>query len=353
MDRTGFPATEAAGARTTALQPASLDELTAFRFGHAQDDQAGTGCTVIIAPEGAVASVDVRGGGPATRETDLLAPENMIQAIHAVTLSGGSAFGLSASTGVMLALEERGIGFELLGMRVPIVCGACLFDLAVGDGSVRPDAAMGKAAVEAAFAAQSSSNRSGAAPIAMGNYGAGSGCSVAKMLGAEGAMKSGFGWAAYRHGDVVVGALVAVNALGCIYDRDGSLLAGVRAPSGSGASTPTMIDGVEAFLQGASDAPALNTTIGCVVTNAALTKAQAKKVASIAHDAYARVISPVHTSNDGDAIFCMAAGTKDQPAVAASMDTVAVVAVEAMQDAIINGVRAAKSAFGLPGLAGE
>ncbi|MEG1750255.1 MAG: P1 family peptidase [Raoultibacter sp.] len=323
------------------LEQATLADLPDFCFGNASDVKAGTGCTVIVAPAGATAGVDVRGGAPATRETDLLKPENTVQEIHAITLAGGSAFGLDASCGVMEALEARKIGFELMGMHVPIVCGACLFDLPVGDSSVRPDAAMGRAACEAAFTQ---------AAFEEGNCGAGTGATCGKMFGPAGTMKSGLGSSAMRFGDLVVGAVVAVNAMGCIHDRDGAPLAGALGADGK----PTA--GIPAFLQAAALMQAVqteasplttNTTIGCIVTNARLTKAQATKIASITHDAYARTIMPVHSSNDGDAVFCMASATID-----AEFDIVGVLACEAMQQAILRGVRQAKTAYGLLGLAG-
>ena len=328
------------------LKSVGLEALPAFSFGNAQDESAGTGCTVIAALEGAVGGVDVRGGGPATRETDLLKPENMVQKVNAVVLSGGSAFGLAAATGVMEGLEARGIGFKVGPACVPIVVGADLFDLLIGSGTVRPDAAMGARALEAALAGE---------PFLQGNYGAGTGATVGKMSLAAGMpMKAGLGHAAVQLGSLVVGAVVAVNAAGCVTDGAGTTLAGVRAPDG------TVLSGVDAFLAekavqmaNAPDAPweadgvVTNTTIGCVVTNAVLTKAQATKVASVTHDAYARTIYPVHTQGDGDAIFCLASGP-----VKAEQDLVSVMAVEAMQQAVVNAVVHAKSAYGLVGLAG-
>lgn len=320
-----------------AFTPAEITDLKAFSIGNAQNTEAATGCTVILSLDGAVCGVDVRGGGPATRETDLLKPENTVEAVHAVVLSGGSAFGLAASTGVMEELEAQGVGFELLGMHVPIVCGACLFDLPVGRSDVRPDAAMGKAAVQAALAGET---------LTQGNVGAGCGCTVSKLRGMEHAWKSGLGYAAYRFGDIIVGAVVAVNACGNVNDRSGATIAGPTDEQGA------MESGVESFKRATEEqliqdqnAPCTNTTIGCIITNASITKAQAQKVASITHDAYARTISPVHTSNDGDTIFCMASKEVEAP-----YDLVAVMATEAMHDAIINGVTHAAPAYGLPGL---
>ena len=315
------------------IEPAKLEDLTAFKFGNAANQEAGTGCTVIVALDGATAGVDVRGAAPATRETDLLKPDNTVQQIHAVVLSGGSAFGLAAATGGMEGLEEQGAGFELIGFRVPIVCGASVFDLLVGDGSVRPDAEMGKAALAAALAGE---------PFEHGNVGAGTGCTVSKLLGLENLVKSGLGIAAYRFGELIVGAVVAVNACGCVVDCDGTFI-------GSPVVDGERLSGIKAVIAAANAAAAqapaeapTNTTVGCIVTNAKLTKAQASRVATTTHDAYARAIVPVHTSNDGDAIFCMASGE-----VEADGDLVAALACEAMQSAIIDSVKSARSAYGI------
>lgn len=317
------------------FQQAELADLTAFRFGHAQDLETATGCTVVIAPEGAICGIDVRGGGPATRETDLLKPENMIQAVHAVVLSGGSAFGLEASSGVMDALAEREIGFAIENARVPIVTGACLFDLLVGKNA-HPDKAMGRIAAEAALAGN---------PFDEGVVGAGTGASIGKLLGGDRAMKSGFGFHVLRFGELIVGALVAVNALGNIRADNGSWIAGCRTDEG------TVMDGVQAFAlaaqamatQDQAASACANTTIGVLVTNARITKAEATKISSTCHDAYARAIKPVHTSNDGDAIFTFASGEVDTVS-----DLVAVLGTEAMQQAIYRAVSTAQSAYGLP-----
>ena len=314
------------------IEKTDLTALPDFLFGHAQDVDAGTGCTVVIAPEGACCGIDVRGGAPATRETDLLRPENMIEKIHAVVLAGGSAFGLEASCGVMDALAQRGIGFHLDAACVPIVCGACLFDLTVGKDQ-HPDKAMGVAAVEAAF--------EGIA-LAEGNVGAGTGASVGKLLGRSHAMKSGFGIAVLQAGGLVVGALVALNALGNIIEPNGKLVAGCRGADGA------IVDGLDALVLAAEQlgqaAVPANTTLGIVVTNAKLSKAQATKTASLVHDAYARTIKPVHTANDGDTVFTLASGQ-----VEALPDLVAAIAAEAMASAIYRAIETATSAYGLPG----
>ena len=318
---------------TGSFPPARPSDLAAFGVAHATDAEAGTGCTVCVAPAGAVCGVDVRGGAPATRETDLLRPENTVEAVHAVVLAGGSAFGLAAADGVMEALAEAGCGFELAGLRVPIVCQACLFDLPVGRPS-HPGPAAGAEAARAAL-----ERVGGAYDLAQGNVGAGTGASVGKFLGPAHAMKGGFGWQGARAGELVVVALVAVNAAGNVRDADGAWVAGA-CEGGRIVSAP------EAFARQAQAAaegsPCENTTLGAVLTNAQLTKAQATKVSSMAHDAYARAIEPVHTTQDGDAIFTFASGP-----VAAPVDLVGLLACSAMQGAITGAVRHAQGAYGL------
>lgn len=301
-----------------------------FLVGTSENLEAGTGVTAVICPDGAAAGVDVRGGGPATRETDLLKPENMIQKIHSVVLSGGSAFGLTAASGVMLALEERGIGFQTTGGKVPIVCGASLYDLAVGDSHVRPDIQMGREAVENAFQHQAKLS---------GNLGAGAGATVGKYRGAQRMMKSGQGVSSIQIGKLQISAVVAVNALGDVYDQ-GRKIAGLLDPSGDHFGKTTDEEMLE---DGRTHLEALeNTTIACIMTNAKLTKAQCQKIASIAHDGYARAISPVHTSADGDTIFVMASGK-----IEADFDLVGVAAAEQIRLAILEGVRSAEPMFGL------
>lgn len=319
------------------FKKATYSDLPEFKFGHAQETQAGTGCTVVLAPLGATAAASISGGGPATRETDLLKPENMIESVHALVLSGGSAFGLEASCGVMDALAERKIGFSLGEAFVPIVCGASLFDLLVGENTA-PDKAMGYAAVQTAFEDR---------PFGEGNVGAGTGASVGKLLGPQNAMKSGFGMSFLKHEDLVVGALVAVNAVGNVMDASGAWMAGCHDGQGN------IIDSTHALIQAAqaqsfdqkAATPPTNTTLGIVVTNAKLTKAQATKVSSLVDDAYARAIKPVHTSNDGDAIFTFASKKVD-----ALPDLVGTIACEAMEDAIRRAIKTARSAYGLPAL---
>lgn len=302
---------------------------------HATDAAHGTGCTVICCPEGATCAVDVRGGAPASRETDLLRPEETVQEVHAVVLSGGSAYGLAASCGVVEELERRGVGLDVGVGVVPIVTGACLFDLACGDPSVRPTAADGAAACAAAL-------DSPAAPLARGNVGAGTGATVGKLGGAERAMKGGLGEDVEVAGDLVCGAVTAVNACGDVVDPDdGTPIAGMRAA----ADSPELASSEDLLCSQGASMPLsrTNTTISCVVTNARLTKAQALKVAQIAADGYAHAIRPTHTTNDGDSVFVLATG-----AVEAEVDVVGALAVRALGRAIADGARQASSAHGFP-----
>ncbi len=310
----------------------SIQNIEGFFIGNAQDIEGGTGCTAIYCPEGASAGVDVRGGGPATRETDLLNPVNMVDKIHCVMLSGGSAFGLAAADGAMAYLEEHEVGFDVGVGRVPIIPSACLFDLVVGDPKRRPDREMGYAAL---VDAEKNAPQSGL-------VGSGTGATVGKICGAERAMKSGLGIYAEQIGDLKVGAVVAVNALGDVMDWETHRpLAGLLKEDGTGvASTLTafkqIVDPNFSAFQG-------NTTLGCVITNAVLTKSQAKKVAMMTHNGYARAICPVHTSADGDAIFTMAKGK-----VEAHIDVVGAVAAEVMMKAICRAVKV-PSAYGFKG----
>lgn len=316
------------------FQTAGYEDLPAFRAAHATDAEGGTGCTVFVAEEGAVGAVDVRGGAPATRETDLLRPENMVQQIHAVVLSGGSAFGLEAACGVMDELAGRGIGFKLAGACVPIVCGASLFDLPVGH-PVWPGKDAGQQAAAEAFAEP--------APLAQGCVGAGTGATVGKMGLPAQVMKSGFGWAGVRMGEVVALANVAVNALGNVRAEDGSWLAGTLAPDGRVEDPLAAAARAQAAQAATAEgAPVTNTTIGCILTNASLSKAQATKVAQISQDAYARAIMPAHTLNDGDTIFVMASGEVEAPT-----DMVGILATAAMERAIRSAIRQATGAYGL------
>jgi len=307
-----------------------IKDIRGFKIGSTENQVAGTGVTVIISETGATAGVDVRGGGPATRETDLLKPENMVQEINAVVLSGGSAYGLEASCGVMDSLEKKNIGFETGFGVVPIVCGASLFDLPVGDPKVRPDKAMGAEAVENAYQGT----------FEQGNHGAGTGATVGKYKGPSRMMKGGQGASAIEAGALQVGAVSAVNALGDIFDIEGNKIAGLLTADGRGlASTAEAImdDIAEQF-----DVFKGNTTITCIMTNGKLTKAQCTKLASIAHDGYARAIKPVHSTADGDTIFVMATGE-----VEVNFDALAVIATDQVSKAIAKGILSAESDYGL------
>jgi L-aminopeptidase/D-esterase-like protein len=304
----------------------ALTDVRGIEVGHAQDEEALTGCTVILCREGAVAGVDVRGGAPGTRETDLLDPINLVQKVHAIVLAGGSAFGLEAATGVMRYLEEQEIGFDTGAAKVPIVPSAILYDLDIGHASVRPDSAMGYLAA----------SRASSAPPTEGNIGAGTGASVGKMRGMKYAMKSGVGTWSVNINGVIVAALVAVNAIGDVIDpQTGTKIAGLR----SGSTLEWMKKGQ------ARAASQSNTVIGVVATNARLTKAEATKVAQMAQDGLARSIRPAHTMFDGDTIFALATGERQ-----ADVSMVGAFAAEAMAEAVVRAVKLAKSAGGLPGL---
>ena len=281
----------------------SVVDVPGLQVGHFTLSERLTGCTVVLAPHGAVGAVDVRGAAPGTRETDLLDPANLVDKVHAVLLSGGSAFGLDAATGVVRWLDEQGIGFETGYGRVPIVPAAVLFDLPVvrpgDDPKARPDAQAGYQACQAA---------STATPAA-GNVGAGAGACVGKLFGLDRCMKGGIGNASVRVGPWVVGALVACNAVGDVIDpATGQVLAGARTADGR-----SLLDTQRALLQGErgnSPLPGTNTTIGVIATNATLTKPQAKRLAMSAHDGLARSIRPAHTTLDGDTLFALATGTE-------------------------------------------
>ena len=315
------------------MKEINISEMKGFRVGNAENTEAATGCTAIICENGAFAGVDVRGGSPASRETELLRPVNTVQQIHCVMLSGGSAFGLEAGDGAMQFLDEQGIGFDTGFGKVPIVCGASLFDLELVTNSVRPDKAMGYAACKAAF---------DGAPVLGGNHGAGTGATVGKFGGAETMMNSGLGIYAVQSGDVQVAAVVAVNALGDVFDYDTKkILAGMLTPEKDAFadSIKVMYDQIEKpkDLWGGA-----NTTIGCVLTNAKIDKCQANKLATIAHNGYAQAIRPVHSSADGDTIFVMATGEAE-----VGIDALGALVTEVMARAINRAVLDAEPAYGL------
>ena len=278
-------------------QSGSITDVLGLEVGHFTDTRRPTGCTVVIARDGAVAGVDARGAAPGTRETDLLHPSNLVECVHAITLAGGSAWGLDAASGVMQWLEENNIGLQVGFGLVPIVPAAVLFDLPVGDARIRPDARAGYQACVAASRA----------PAAEGNVGAGAGALIGKIFGLPCAMRGGIGSAAMTMDGVTVGAIIACNAMGDVFNPDtGELLAGARSPDGS-----TLIDSCKALLRGERPKRVLtgtNTTIGIVATDAVLTKAQAHRMAVVAHDGLARSIKPVHTLLDGDTLFALGTG---------------------------------------------
>ena len=322
------------------LSPTSIRGI---RIGNAQNEEALTGCTVILCEHGAVGGVDQRGGAPGTRETDALQPVHLVQEVHAIVLSGGSAFGLDTASGVVRYLEEKGVGFDTGVAKVPIVPAAILFDLDIGDAKIRPDAQMGY---------QACLNASDEPP-AEGNVGAGCGASVGKILGIHQAMKSGLGWDAfYLGGGLIVSAIVAVNAFGDVIDpQNGQIIAGARSlqkgplrigEEGYFANTMEVMKGFvgRTIL---SFAMRGHTVIGCVITNARLNKEQTTKVAQMAQDGIARTIRPAHTMLDGDTIFAIATGEKK-----ADVNLIGAYAAEVFSRAILRAVRSATPAGGLP-----
>ncbi|HWQ99090.1 MAG TPA: P1 family peptidase [Clostridia bacterium] len=305
----------------------AITEIEGFRIGNAENADAGTGCTVILCENGAIGGVDVRGGSPGTRETDALNPICNRKSVHAVFFAGGSAFGLDAGGGVMRFLEEQGVGRDVGVARVPNVSGAILFDLKYKRADIRPDADMGYLACQNAYET---------APQ-QGNFGTGTGCTVGKILGQEHAMKGGLGLFALQEGELKAGAVVAVNCVGDVIDRKTSeVLAGVRrdgstCPGGSAELILRTYDAQEDFFSG-------NTVLACVMTNARLDKAQANRLAMVCHDALARAVYPAHTTFDGDTIFVLSNGS-----VSTNPDAAAVLACDALEQAILSGVRHART----------
>ncbi|HLW01783.1 MAG TPA: P1 family peptidase [Ktedonobacterales bacterium] len=335
-----------------------ITDIPGLRVGHDTNLEAATGCTVLLCDWPAVGGVDVRGGAPATRETDLLRPHYMMPEVHAVVLTGGSAFGLDAASGVMRHLEARGVGYAVGDVRVPIVPAAALFDLGLGRADMRPDAAAGERACQAA------TNGS----VAQGSVGAGTGATVGKFLGAGQAMKGGLGSASASLPDgTLVGALVAVNAIGDVRDPDTQrIIAGTRHPSGQGflfeslpvIATPTRPDAPAAPATEASapevfpgSAPLAHTTIAVIATNALLTKTDANIIARMAHDGLALAIRPVHTSFDGDTIFALGMG-RLAPDVTApgpmELSMIGAAAVQTLARAVVKAIQAATTLHGVP-----
>lgn len=316
------------------MQEIKITDIKGIRIGQAENAEAGTGCTVVISEGGSPVGLDVRGGGPASRESELLKPLASAEVIHAVVLAGGSAFGLDAAGGVMQYLEERGIGFDVGVTKVPLVCQSDLFDLTVGDPLVRPDRAMGYAAC---VAAEKGNYKDG-------NHGAGTGATVGKLRGMDYCMKSGIGSYAVQIGELQVGAIVAVNALGDIYDwKTGKVVAGqlnedLTTPGAGMEELYRRIKPIENRFTG-------NTTIGVVLTNGKFTKTQLCKIAGMTQNGYARAIRPVHTSADGDSIYAMSVGTVDS-----DIDVVGSIAADVMAEAILRAVNSAESAYGYPAM---
>jgi L-aminopeptidase/D-esterase-like protein len=310
----------------------AITDVPGIKVGHYTDLEAATGCTVILCEEGAVAGVDVRGGAPGTRDTDLLNPINVVEKIHAIMLSGGSAFGLNTIGGVQRFLEEKGVGYEMAGVRVPIVPGTVVFDLDVGSAKIRPGLAEGyQACLNAA-----------SGPVAQGCVGAGTGAVFGQLKGKRLATKGGLGTASIKtYGDVIVAAVIVVNALGDIFDPEtGKLLAGIRREDGKGFDNT-----IELMKQGYTylAEPGHNTVVGVVATNALLTKAQATKVAGMAHDGLARAINPSHSMHDGDTIFSLSLGN-----CKSDITTVGSMAAEVTRQAILSAVKQAASLDGVP-----
>jgi len=306
----------------------AITDVAGIEVGHFTDARRPTGCTVIITRAGAVAGVDVRGAAPGTRETDLLNPANLVEQVHAIVLAGGSAWGLDAASGVMQWLEENQIGLKVGFGLVPIVPGAVLFDLPVGDARVRPDA---RAGYQACLAASR-------APPLNGNVGAGAGALVGKVFGLQRAMRGGIGSASVTVDGITVGAIIACNAMGDIIDpATGQLLAGARTLDGT-----ALLNSREAILAGVLPQTVLvgtNTTIGVIATDAVLTKAQAQRLALVAHDGLARSINPVHSPFDGDTLFALGTGLAGR---SANMLVLGTMAAEATAQAVVRAVMAAK-----------
>lgn len=312
------------------MREIKITDIEGIKIGNAEDKIAGTGCTVIICEKGAVAGVDVRGGGPASHETELLNPINTVNAVHGICLSGGSAYGLESTAGVMKYLEEKKIGFRVGDVVVPIVCGASIFDLAVGNSKIRPDKKMG-------YEASKNSERN---IVCEGNFGAGTGATVGKYRGMERAMKSGLGVYAVQVGELKVGAVVAVNAVGDVIDTEiGKPLAGIlNKEKNKILSTREEIWNDFEKTGGKFTG---NTTIGCLITNGKFTKAEATKISGMTHNGFARAIYPVHTALDGDTIFTLGTGE-----IEADVNILGSLGAYVMEKAIISAVKNSEGAYG-------
>ena len=307
-----------------------IQDIEGFKLGHASNLEAGTGCSVIIAEKGASAGVAVRGGAPGTRETDLLDPSELIQEIHGLVLSGGSAFGLDASSGVMEYLEKKDIGFDVTVAKVPIVCSAVLFDLACGNPHIRPDKEMGLAACINSETYKENTN---------GNIGCGTGATIGKFFGPSSAMKGGFGSYAVQVGDLKIGAIVGVNALGDIKDPStGKIIAGALNEHNNFIDTEETMFTMQTESKNAFKG---NTTIGAIICNAKLSKAENKKIASMAHNGFARTIYPAHTMFDGDTIFSLSNGENSY-----DISLIGSLATRVMEKAVLNAIKNAKPLHG-------
>ena len=316
---------------TAGMREISVTEIPGIKIGQTENAAAGTGCTVLICEDGMCAGMDVRGGGPASRDSQLLNPLASAQVIHAVLISGGSAFGLGAANGVMDYLEKRGVGFEVGVTKVPLVVQSDLFDLTMGDQNVRPDAAMGWEAARRAIEAPNYRD---------GNYGAGCGATVGKFYGMDYCMKTGVGSYAVELGELKLGAIVALNALGDVFDwKTGEQVAGLLTEDKKGLRSTG--DEMKRSIARIDNKFVGNTTLGIVVTNARMTKSQLCKIAGMTHDGYARAIWPTHTSADGDTIYAVSVGS-----VEADQDLLGMMAAEVMGEAILRAVYSAESAYG-------
>ena len=310
-----------------------VTSIQGIRIGQTENAEAGTGCTVFITEKGMPAGLDIRGGGPATRDSQLLNPLMAAQHIHAILLSGGSAYGLGAANGVMQYLEERGYGYDTGHALVPLVAQADIYDLSVGNASVRPDAAMGYEAARNAFENPNYKD---------GNHGAGCGATVGKISGTGHCMKSGIGSYAVQIGDLKVGAVVVVNSLGDVFDwKTGEEIAGLRTEDGK--ALRNTAEYMKQAVPLKENKFMENTTLAVIITNAAFDKSQLCKIAGMGHDGLARSIRPVHTSADGDSVYAVSVGN-----VKADQDLVGTLGAEVISEAIIRAVENAESAYGYP-----
>lgn len=314
------------------MKTISVHEIKGFRYGHAHNEKALTGCTAVICENGAVGGVDVRGGSPGTRETDVLNPENMVDKVHSVFLSGGSAFGLDVGSGIMSYLEQQNIGFDVQLTSVPIVTGAILFDLYPGDPSIRPDRQMGYNACDNAFNKKDFSS---------GSVGAGIGATVGKCAGYHTVMRGGIGMHAVQIGDLQIGAIVAVNAFGDIIDPNSNeIIAGAYDQK-----QQVFLNSEKELLKQSKQTNRFsgNTTIGTIITNAKMTKAEANKIASVGHDGLARTIRPSHTFVDGDTLF-----TLSTDEVEADLNQLAMLSANVVEQAVLNAVKTAEDLADIP-----